>query len=121
MEDDQIPALDPRQLKVLSAQGRGSRGVVFLVQDESTNGDLFAFKTNLRASITKKGKKTDNEGFLDRSLFESFEMDGNKDDVRALKFILNRLRVHLRRNSQIIVHNSTGDSSGVRRRTPATG
>ncbi|KAI3749704.1 hypothetical protein L2E82_20320 [Cichorium intybus] len=69
MDDDQIPALDLRQLKVLSALGRGSRGVVFLVQDKSTNGDLFALKTILRASITKKGKKTDNDGSERKQIF----------------------------------------------------
>ncbi|CAH1419838.1 unnamed protein product [Lactuca virosa] len=71
MDDDQnqIPVLDLRQLKVLSALGRGARGVVFLVQDESSNGDLFALKTILRASIKKNVKKTDIIGNESKQIF----------------------------------------------------
>lgn len=71
MDDDQnqIPVLDLRQLKVLSALGRGARGVVFLVQDESSNGDLFALKTILRASIKKNVKKTDIDGNESKQIF----------------------------------------------------
>ncbi|KAI3678664.1 hypothetical protein L6452_37965 [Arctium lappa] len=61
MDDDQIPVLHLGQLKVISALGRGARGVVFLVQDQSSNGELFALKTVLRASVTKKLEKTDSD------------------------------------------------------------
>ncbi|KAK1436964.1 hypothetical protein QVD17_02748 [Tagetes erecta] len=56
MANPQIPALDLHQLKVVSALGRGARGVVFLVRN---NGELFALKTILKASITNKLKETD--------------------------------------------------------------
>ncbi|KAJ9565133.1 hypothetical protein OSB04_001099 [Centaurea solstitialis] len=62
--DDQTPVLHLGQLKVLSALGRGARGVVFLVRDQSSsssNGELFALKTILRTSITNKKKTTDSE------------------------------------------------------------
>ena len=62
MDDDQVPVLDLRQLKVVSALGRGARGVVFLVQDELSNGEFFALKTILRGSVARKVKKTDNDG-----------------------------------------------------------
>ncbi|KAK9066031.1 hypothetical protein SSX86_015433 [Deinandra increscens subsp. villosa] len=55
MANDQIPALDLRRLEVLSALGRGGRGVVFLVRDDSSGGELFALKT-----ILIRPKETDN-------------------------------------------------------------
>ncbi|KAL2471815.1 Serine/threonine-protein kinase OXI1 [Abeliophyllum distichum] len=51
-EDREIPYLDLQNLKVLSALGRGAKGVVFLVQTEK--GELLALKAILRSSIEKK-------------------------------------------------------------------
>ncbi|CAK9140882.1 unnamed protein product [Ilex paraguariensis] len=53
-DDHSIPSLDLRKLKVVSALGRGAKGVVFLVQTES--GELLALKAILRASIGKNNK-----------------------------------------------------------------
>ncbi|KAJ0770513.1 putative protein kinase AGC-RSK-2 family [Helianthus annuus] len=47
-DSSQIPSLELHQLKVLSALGRGAKGVVFLVRDESSTGELFALKTTLK-------------------------------------------------------------------------
>lgn len=54
-----IPSLDLRQLKVISALGRGAKGVVFLVKNEFLNGELIALKSVLKASIEKNNKATD--------------------------------------------------------------
>ncbi|KAI3760288.1 hypothetical protein L1987_50681 [Smallanthus sonchifolius] len=66
MADDQIPALDLRRLKILSQLGRGARGVVFLVRDESSGagGELFALKTILRSDS--------NGGECKQNLFEHY-------------------------------------------------
>ncbi|KAL8261977.1 hypothetical protein R6Q59_026026 [Mikania micrantha] len=61
MADDQIPALDLQQLKVISPLGRGARGVVFLVRNESRGGELLALKTILRASAANKPKESGND------------------------------------------------------------
>ncbi|KAL6497844.1 Serine/Threonine protein kinase, catalytic domain [Orobanche hederae] len=47
-----ISSLHLKNLKVISALGRGAKGVVFLVQTE--NGELLALKAILRSSIEKK-------------------------------------------------------------------
>lgn len=62
-KNDQIPALHLHQLKVVSTLGRGAKGVVFLVQNESSNGELFALKTILKASNTNKLKENDHMSF----------------------------------------------------------
>lgn len=51
-EDPEMPSLDLQNLKVISALGRGAKGVVFLVQTEK--GELLALKAILRSSIEKK-------------------------------------------------------------------
>ncbi|KAK6141871.1 hypothetical protein DH2020_024383 [Rehmannia glutinosa] len=51
-QDDGALFLDLKNLKVISALGRGAKGVVFLVQTE--NGELLALKAILRSSIEKK-------------------------------------------------------------------
>ncbi|KAK6119844.1 hypothetical protein DH2020_046417 [Rehmannia glutinosa] len=51
-QDDGALSLDLKNLKVISALGRGAKGVVFLVQTE--NGELLALKAILRSSIEKK-------------------------------------------------------------------
>lgn len=56
-EDPEMPSLDLQNLKVISALGRGAKGVVFLVQTEK--GELLALKAILRSSV-EKGKVTSN-------------------------------------------------------------
>lgn len=56
---EMIPSLDLRQLKVITALGRGAKGVVFLVQTESSNGELLALKTISKASIENRRKSSD--------------------------------------------------------------
>ncbi|XP_027092772.1 serine/threonine-protein kinase OXI1 [Coffea arabica] len=51
-----VASLDLKSLKVISALGRGAKGVVFLVRSE--NGESLALKTISRASI-EKNHKTD--------------------------------------------------------------
>lgn len=68
MNNDQIPSLDIRKLKVLAPLGRGARGVVFLVRDESSNGELFALKTILKSSIAKSVEKIDHENFIEHEV-----------------------------------------------------
>ncbi|KAK9055623.1 hypothetical protein SSX86_026708 [Deinandra increscens subsp. villosa] len=71
MTDDQIPSLDIGKLKVLSPLGRGAKGVVFLVQNEASDGELLALKAISRASIKKKAKNNDSDGSeYKRILFE---------------------------------------------------
>nr|GEV97657.1 serine/threonine-protein kinase OXI1-like [Tanacetum cinerariifolium] len=59
MNEDKNSVLDLRQLDVLSTLGQGAKGVVFLVRNKSSNGELFALKTILKSPITKKVKKTE--------------------------------------------------------------
>ncbi|KAL8191864.1 hypothetical protein R6Q57_028595 [Mikania cordata] len=71
MNEDQIPWLTIGKLKVLSPLGRGAKGVVFLVHNESDDGELLALKVISRASIKKKAKKNDSDGSeYRRILFE---------------------------------------------------
>ncbi|XP_016433698.1 serine/threonine-protein kinase OXI1 [Nicotiana tabacum] len=61
-EKPEVPSIELRSLKVISALGRGAKGVVFLVQTE--DGELLALKSILRASIEKKkasGNSDDSE------------------------------------------------------------
>ncbi|KAH7862408.1 hypothetical protein Vadar_004463 [Vaccinium darrowii] len=63
----QVPSLELSRLKIISALGRGAKGVVFLAQtndDQSSNGnDFFALKAISRASIEKKnGTNSDSDG-----------------------------------------------------------
>ncbi|XP_076930262.1 serine/threonine-protein kinase OXI1-like [Bidens hawaiensis] len=62
MTGDQVQSLDIRQLKVLKPLGRGAKGVVFLVQNEASDGEFLALKVISRASIKKKAKKLDSDG-----------------------------------------------------------
>ncbi|KAL3616013.1 Serine/Threonine protein kinase, catalytic domain [Castilleja foliolosa] len=60
-DGDDTPSLDLKNLKVISALGRGAKGVVFLVRTET--GELLALKAILRSSIEKK--KLPNAGDAD--------------------------------------------------------
>ncbi|CAA2965098.1 serine/threonine-protein kinase OXI1-like [Olea europaea var. sylvestris] len=51
-EDREMLSLDLQNLKVISALGRGAKGVVFLVRTEK--GELLALKAILRSSVEKK-------------------------------------------------------------------
>ncbi|KAI3694394.1 hypothetical protein L1987_77359 [Smallanthus sonchifolius] len=73
MNDDQIPSLRIDKLKVLSPLGRGAKGVVFLVQNKASDGELLALKAISRASIKSnvKNKESDATGSeYKRILFE---------------------------------------------------
>ncbi|KAI3801174.1 hypothetical protein L1987_29278 [Smallanthus sonchifolius] len=71
MIDDQVPSLDIGRLNVLTPLGRGAKGVVFLVQNVATGGELLALKVISRASIKKKAKNNDSDGSeYKRILFE---------------------------------------------------
>ncbi|KAI3450809.1 hypothetical protein Pfo_007474 [Paulownia fortunei] len=59
-QDDDTLSLDLKNLKVISALGRGAKGVVFLVQTE--NGELLALKAILRSSIEKKKLASSSNG-----------------------------------------------------------
>ncbi|XP_055811754.1 serine/threonine-protein kinase OXI1-like [Solanum dulcamara] len=74
LEKPEIASIQLRRLKVISALGRGAKGVVFLVQTE--NGELLALKTILRASI-EKNKASRNCEYrricLERDVLNSFQ------------------------------------------------
>lgn len=53
----QVPCLELQQIKVISALGRGAKGVVFLVQTESD--ELLALKTILLASLDQSSDADD--------------------------------------------------------------
>ena len=53
-ELQQIPALDLHNLEVISAVGRGAKGVVFLARDKAS--ELLALKVISKSLIEKKGK-----------------------------------------------------------------
>ncbi|XP_015892578.3 serine/threonine-protein kinase OXI1 [Ziziphus jujuba] len=57
----QIPSLDFQSLKVISALGRGAKGVVFLVKDEKRD-ETVALKVISKALIEKKAKAVDGQG-----------------------------------------------------------
>lgn len=59
--DDDVPVLSLRQLKVVSAVGRGANGVVFLVQN-GVDGQLWALKVILRGNVEKKSKDSASKG-----------------------------------------------------------
>lgn len=70
----EIASIQLRSLKVISALGRGAKGVVFLVQTE--DGELLALKTILRASIEKNKASTNSEYkriYLERDVLNSFQ------------------------------------------------
>ncbi|CAK9188574.1 unnamed protein product [Ilex paraguariensis] len=68
-DDHHIPSLQLQKLKVVSALGRGAKGVVFLVQTES--GELLALKAILRHSIDKnKGNGNSDDSEYRRVCFE---------------------------------------------------
>lgn len=73
-EKAQIASIELQSLKIISALGRGAKGVVFLVQAE--DGELLALKTILRASI-EKNKASRNSAYrticLERDLLSSFQ------------------------------------------------
>ncbi|XP_059431828.1 serine/threonine-protein kinase OXI1-like [Corylus avellana] len=54
-EDREIPALDFQNFKVISAVGRGAKGVVFLAKDEVSD-EFVALKVIAKALIEGKGK-----------------------------------------------------------------
>ncbi|KAA8543558.1 hypothetical protein F0562_021696 [Nyssa sinensis] len=51
--DNSVPSLDIGRLKVISALGRGAKGVVFLIKTESSNAEFLALKAISKASIEK--------------------------------------------------------------------
>ncbi|XP_044492398.1 serine/threonine-protein kinase OXI1-like [Mangifera indica] len=55
----QVPTLDFRRLKVVSALGRGAKGVVFLVNDQELS-EFLALKVIQRDLIEKKSKDSNN-------------------------------------------------------------
>ncbi|KAL3633237.1 Serine/Threonine protein kinase, catalytic domain [Castilleja foliolosa] len=65
-DGDDAPSLDLKNLKVISALGRGAKGVVFLVR--TGNGKLLALKTILRSSIEKKKLSTAGDGDVYRRI-----------------------------------------------------
>ncbi|KAJ7961641.1 Kinase family protein [Quillaja saponaria] len=56
-----IPALDFMNLKVISAVGRGAKGVVFLAKNKVSNENL-ALKVISKDLIERKGKAVNNDG-----------------------------------------------------------
>ncbi|XP_040993093.1 serine/threonine-protein kinase OXI1-like [Juglans microcarpa x Juglans regia] len=56
IHEHQIPALDFQDLHVISALGRGAKGVVFLAKDKASDKQLLALKVVSKALIEKKGK-----------------------------------------------------------------
>ncbi|KAL8208430.1 hypothetical protein R6Q57_007842 [Mikania cordata] len=58
--NDDLLCID--RLKVLSPLGRGAKGVVFLVQNEASDGELLALKAISRASIKSNMKNNDSDG-----------------------------------------------------------
>lgn len=54
-----VPDLDLDRLEIVSALGRGAKGVVFLARDE-VKGDILALKVISRDSIEKKSNKAVN-------------------------------------------------------------
>ncbi|XP_051134237.1 serine/threonine-protein kinase OXI1-like [Andrographis paniculata] len=66
---DQDPrALDLKNIKVISALGRGAKGVVFLVK--TANGELLALKAILRSSVEKKLESSSHGNEYRRVRFE---------------------------------------------------
>ncbi|KAL5562189.1 hypothetical protein UlMin_031936 [Ulmus minor] len=57
----EVPALNFERLKVISALGRGAKGVVFLVKDEERD-QFLALKVISKALIEKKNKTVKNDG-----------------------------------------------------------
>lgn len=68
-------SLDLKNLKVISALGRGAKGVVFLVRTET--GELLALKAILRSSIEKKKVTSDGNEYrrvcFEREVLASFD------------------------------------------------
>lgn len=75
LEKPEIESIQLQSLKVISALGRGAKGVVFLVQREDS--ELLALKTILRDSIKKNKASTNNSEYrriyLERDLLNSFQ------------------------------------------------
>ena len=75
LEKPEIESIQLQSLKVISALGRGAKGVVFLVQREDS--ELLALKTILRDSIEKNKASTNNSEYrriyLERDLLNSFQ------------------------------------------------
>ncbi|GER53091.1 kinase family protein [Striga asiatica] len=67
-DGDGTPYLDLKSLKVISALGRGAKGVVFLVRTDG--GELLALKAILRSSIEKKKRIASDGGEYRRICFE---------------------------------------------------
>ncbi|KAF3624527.1 Serine/threonine-protein kinase OXI1 [Capsicum annuum] len=74
-EKTENASLELRNLKVISALGRGAKGVVFLVRTEDI--ELLALKTILRASIERKNNANKKSGYkriwLERDVLSSFQ------------------------------------------------
>lgn len=80
----QVASLALKNLKVISALGRGAKGVVFLVRSE--NGESLALKAILRASVEKKHHKNssgDNDDTADRLLADEYRRICFERDVLA--------------------------------------
>lgn len=60
-----LPILDFENLKVISAVGRGAKGVVFLAKtgDRSSSKECLALKVISKALIEEKAKNENNEGY----------------------------------------------------------
>ncbi|XP_031407129.1 serine/threonine-protein kinase OXI1 [Punica granatum] len=73
--DEDVPPLSLQQLRVVSAVGRGAKGVVFLVQSGAAAGEVWALKVILRGNIEKKAKGKDTSAAKDGNEYRrvSFE------------------------------------------------
>lgn len=69
-QPESVHSIDLDSLRIISALGRGAKGVVFLAQSE--DGELFALKAVLRDSV-KNNKKRDHSSSEYKRLF--FERD----------------------------------------------
>ncbi|KAL3517869.1 hypothetical protein ACH5RR_020458 [Cinchona calisaya] len=79
---NQVAYLDLKNLKVISALGRGAKGVVFLFRSE--NGESFALKAISRASIEKNhSNKSTNSDTTDRRLADEYRRICFERDVLA--------------------------------------
>ncbi|XP_044502992.1 serine/threonine-protein kinase OXI1 [Mangifera indica] len=71
-QHNQVPSLDFQRLKVVSALGRGAKGVVFLVKDEQLS-EFLALKVIWRDLIEKKNK-------------DSNSSSNDEDDYKRVSF-----------------------------------
>ncbi|CAN4098391.1 unnamed protein product [Withania somnifera] len=71
MNNQEIASIELQSLKVISALGRGAKGVVFLVQTE--DGELLALKAISKASIEKSKDSEYRRICLERDVLSSFQ------------------------------------------------